>query len=174
MNHGDIVDLRTPEGRATARRHGLPVPGEDVPAGADRDGGSGQEAPPGGLTSEKEFQAKVIAEAKKRGWKCYHVHFSQASEAGFPDWVFVRERVVFAELKSEQGRLTKDQKAWYHALLNAGAEAHVWRPSDWQLVVETLMRRTDDATQRPQGTQGVPAAVSAAQLREEGRSPPKR
>ena len=56
--------------------------------------------------SEKEFQHQVCQLARLCGWRIYHVHFSQRSEPGFPDLVLVRERVVYAELKSETGEVT--------------------------------------------------------------------
>jgi len=42
-------------------------------------------------------------------------------------------KVIIAELKSEKGRLTEDQKLW---LIASGAV--VWRPSDWDKITLTL------------------------------------
>lgn len=51
MNHGDCIDLRTPEGRAAARRAGLPVPPDPPEEASTRAGVGGevrgQEAPRG-------------------------------------------------------------------------------------------------------------------------------
>lgn len=95
-------------------------------------------APVDDATAEKQFQAEVIKEAKRRGWRCFHVHDSRKSEAGWPDLVLVRDRVVFAELKSEGGRLTADQKTWVELLGGAGAEVYVWRPSSWPEIMRVL------------------------------------
>jgi hypothetical protein len=57
------------------------------------------------------------------GWRVYHTWDSRKSEPDFPDLVLVRDRVMFAELKSPRGRLRKDQAAWLCALRAAGAEA---------------------------------------------------
>jgi len=48
--------------------------------------------------------------------------------------------VIFAELKSEKGRLTVDQSVWSMALFNE--RYHVWRPSDWlSAEIERIVRR---------------------------------
>lgn len=57
---------------------------------------------------------------------------------GFPDLVLARERVVFAELKSERGKVQPEQSDWLERLRAAGAEAHLWRPSSWDDVVAVL------------------------------------
>lgn len=88
--------------------------------------------------SEKEFQAKVIEHAISRSWLVYHTYNSVRSRAGFPDLVCVRDRVVFAELKTESGTLAKDQREWRDALKEAGAEWHLWRPSDWSAIQAVL------------------------------------
>ncbi len=60
----------------------------------------------------------------------YHTHDSRRSPAGFPDCVFAWRsgRVVYAELKSEKGRLTPDQRRWLDYLALSGAPVYVWRP----------------------------------------------
>lgn len=88
--------------------------------------------------SEKEFDAKVVDYAERRGWLSYHTWNSRRSAKGFPDRVFVRERVVWAELKDESGAMSKEQREWRDALQRAGAEWYLWRPSDWSRIVEIL------------------------------------
>lgn len=92
--------------------------------------------------SEAEFSLELASFAKLTGWLGYHTHDSRHSEPGFPDWVFVRERHLFAELKTNRGRLSKAQEVWIARLRNAGAEVHVWRPCDWDEVVDVLTRRS--------------------------------
>ena len=57
--------------------------------------------------TEAEHLEQVKAVALTCGWRLYHTFDSRRSAAGFPDLVLVRPpRVIFAELKSEKGRLT--------------------------------------------------------------------
>lgn len=82
--------------------------------------------------TEKELLGLVRECAKLRGWLCYHTHYSARSEAGFVDCCLVRgNRLIFAELKSDSGRLTDAQRWWFTALEGTAAECYVWRPSSW-------------------------------------------
>ncbi len=95
-----------------------------------------------GLVTEREFQGAVIDLARALGWTVYHPWLSVRSAAGFPDLVLVRPpRVVFAELKTERGRVSPAQERWL-ALLRAcpGVEAYVWRPGEWNSVSAVLRR----------------------------------
>ena len=67
-------------------------------------------------------------------------HWSIHSDAGWPDLALVRPpRFIAAELKSDRGQLTDDQAQWLDLLdACAGVEAYVWRPADWDRVVEAL------------------------------------
>jgi len=60
--------------------------------------------------------------------------------AGFPDLVLVGGRVLYRELKSMRGRTSDAQSAWLASLRAAGADACVWRPSDWDEIVVELGR----------------------------------
>lgn len=89
--------------------------------------------------TEKAFQAIVIKAAKLFHWLCYHTHDSRRSPEGFPDLVMVRRnRLIFAELKTEKGRVKLSQKEWLDALREAGEETYVWRPSAWQDITRIL------------------------------------
>lgn len=90
--------------------------------------------------SEREFQAMVIEFASLSQWLVYHTHDSRRSHAGFPDLTLVRPpRVVFAELKSERGRVMPQQQAWLDNLREcAGVESYLWRPSDWDELEDVL------------------------------------
>lgn len=82
-------------------------------------------------TSEAELMAEVRKLAKQLGWLVYHTHRSDRSEAGFPDLVLVRPPfVLYRELKSEKGRLRKEQEVWLHTLGEAGQDVGVWKPHD--------------------------------------------
>ena len=90
--------------------------------------------------TEKQWQKAVEREARRGGWMFYHTRYSLGSGAGFPDLVLVRgKRVIFAELKSDTGKLTPKQEEWAAALLGAGAEWHLWRPMHADQVWETLL-----------------------------------
>lgn len=80
--------------------------------------------------TEKELLAAVRQVAQLTGWRVYHTHDSRRSEAGFPDLVLVRDRVLYRELKTARGRTTPEQDAWLEALRATGADADVWRPQD--------------------------------------------
>lgn len=81
--------------------------------------------------TEKQLQQAIVDYARLAGWLVFHPHDSRRSEPGFPDLVLVRDRVIFAELKTDDGRMSKEQSAWTYALAQAGAEVYLWRPSDW-------------------------------------------
>lgn len=88
--------------------------------------------------SESQFQAAVILLAEVCGWKVYHTHDSRRSNKGFPDLVLVRERTIYRELKTETGKLTPEQRDWLLALRQAGDDADMWRPRDWQHIEDIL------------------------------------
>ena len=88
--------------------------------------------------SEKDFQQRVIAHALPLGWVYYHTKDSRRSPAGFPDLVLVRDRIIYAELKTEKGRVSAKQGAWFCGLTRAGGECYVWRPSQWPEIVSVL------------------------------------
>lgn len=91
--------------------------------------------------TERDWQHQVIDLAKLFGWRVYHPFLSKWSERGFPDLTLVRERLIFVELKREDGRLSPHQEEWLDALKAAGVECYVWRPSDFGEAQETLRRR---------------------------------
>lgn len=62
----------------------------------------------------------------------------QGDGAGFPDLVLVRERVVWVELKSDIGVLSDEQEIWIAMLHRAGQEVYVWKPCDWDTILEVL------------------------------------
>jgi VRR-NUC domain len=91
--------------------------------------------------SEEELQSAVIELAHLFGWVVAHFRPAKtergwrtavsADGAGFPDLVLVRERVIFAELKSQRGHLSEQQRMWSTSLVQAGAEIYTWRPAQW-------------------------------------------
>ena len=90
--------------------------------------------------TETEFQAQVVRAARMFRWMVSHMTLPQRSEPGVPDLLMVRPpRVVFAELKRQNGRVTIPQHMWFHDLDKCpGVEVYIWKPSDWNEIVEKL------------------------------------
>ena len=102
--------------------------------------------------TEAEFQRWVTELAEVLGWT--HVHFRPAMTSkgyrtpvsgplgkGWPDLVLVRERIIFAELKSEKGKVSLEQDFVLEELRRAGAEVYVWRPSDRDKIGKVLFSK---------------------------------
>lgn len=107
--------------------------------------------------TEEQFMRQVRETALLRGWVCYHTRDSRGSDSGFPDLVLVNRRqvrLIFAELKTEIGRVTLDQQGWLSVLSAAGCEAAVWRPADL-LDIEAILR----------GATHIPTGRSAEEFR---------
>jgi hypothetical protein len=93
------------------------------------------------VLSEKAWQAMVVQLAALTGWRTFHPYDSRRSAAGWLDLVLVRgPDLVFAELKTDRGRVTSAQAEWIDALRAAGQEVVVWRPADWPTVEQRLRR----------------------------------
>lgn len=93
------------------------------------------------LKTEEEFQSAILYEADCAGWGLrYHPYDSRRSESGYPDLTMVhvdRGLLVMAELKTDRGRVSPEQRGWLTGLRMAGVHAPLWRPrmasaiSDW-------------------------------------------
>ena len=105
------------------------------------------------LISERELAATVDALAEQAGWKIFGVLeqrvYARRLSKGWPDRVLLRNgpgcsRLIFAELKSERGKLTPEQGEWLLALRLFGEdrdqaiEVYLWRPSDLDSIEEIL------------------------------------
>jgi VRR-NUC domain-containing protein len=100
--------------------------------------------------NEADFQSVVVEVARLAGWRVAHFRPARtdkgwrtpvtADGAGWPDLVLVRPpRIVFAELKSERGKVRPEQTEWLDVLrLLPGTEVYLWRPNDWDALVEVL------------------------------------
>lgn len=96
--------------------------------------------------SEADWTAWIIDVAQWLGWKVVHFRPARTADGrwrtpmqgnkGFPDLVLCRAgRIIIAELKTDCGRLTADQKAWMSEL---GELGRVWRPSSRDKILEEL------------------------------------
>jgi hypothetical protein len=104
--------------------------------------------------TEAQLLEAVIDAAHFYGWRVAHFRPAktergwrtpvQADGKGWPDLTLVRERVVFAELKTARGLVSAEQEDWLAALARAGAELYLWREGDWiDGTVERALRRRD-------------------------------
>ena len=97
---------------------------------------------------ERDFLATVVEYAQLKGWLVHHVlesrHYAKRIGPGYPDLVLVRDgQLLFIEVKSEKGKLSKAQAEWILALVKVAyssprVECHVWRPSDWPTIEKVL------------------------------------
>ncbi len=102
-------------------------------------------APPQPGIGEEAFQALVVDLAERFRWVAWHDNDSRRNDAGLPDLLLIRERVIWRELKTQKGRLSAEQAAWGELLLRCGQDWAIWRPSDWAEVVATLTKETINA-----------------------------
>ena len=113
--------------------------------------------------TEAEFQQQVIDLAHLYGWHVNHTRRSigkhgrwvtATSCRGFPDlttWNPRQLRFLFAELKTEKGRVTPDQHDVLASMAETGIEVYVWRPSDFDVIQAVLKgpRPTGRGAARP-------------------------
>jgi hypothetical protein len=95
--------------------------------------------------TEGDFQETVIGLAKLFGWQVAHFRPAWTEQGwrtpmqghkGYPDLTLARRGVVLiAELKTEKGKVTKDQQAWAEQI---GEQYRLWRPSDLEAIKEEL------------------------------------
>ena len=101
--------------------------------------------------SERIFQEQVMQVAATCGWDAHHIKpgkygatYKTDGLAGMPDLILIGQRgqgVIYAELKSRTGKLSKIQEARIMQLLENGCEVHVWRPADIDRIVDRLSAR---------------------------------
>lgn len=112
--------------------------------------------------TEAAFQRQIIDLAHLYGWRVAHFRPAQNARGdhrtpvagdgkGFPDLVLVRDRVLFIELKTSTGQLTRDQLDWGGALLKAGATWARWRPEDWP-DIEAALKPAPQGSREQAGT----------------------
>ena len=104
---------------------------------------------------ESTFQSSVIMLARLHGWLVMHTRAVEIrpgvwktplqGHAGYPDLTLAHASrgVIFAELKSEMGRLSDKQELWCQTLNDAGMDHYVWRPKDMDYISKRLARRPD-------------------------------
>ena len=99
-------------------------------------------------TSEAQFQKELIAAAELFGWEVDHTYRGKVAKGawrtnsrrnGRPDLFLFRDgEHMWAELKTDTGRLSEEQLVEIAKMRLAECEVHVWRPRDWESIVERL------------------------------------
>lgn len=116
------------------------------------------------LETEAMFAGWVDDARRLGGWLATHFRPARSAggvvtaiqgDKGWPDWVLAHPdgRLVFAELKTSNGRVTPEQRAWLDALANAAMrftsdlgssvvafDVCIWRPEDRPEVEAILLR----------------------------------
>ena len=91
--------------------------------------------------TEKTFRAQVVGLARALGWEVYGAWLSIHSRSGYPDlhlWHPMKRRSLWAELKTERGKLSDAQAATIETMRMAGLDVRIWRPSDWEEIENAL------------------------------------
>ena len=103
--------------------------------------------------SEAGFQQQITELAALLGWRCLHVRKSIGRRRGGPAWQTTTSvngwvdllcwrprtgQLFAAELKSQNGKLTDEQRQVLAELNACGIPAFCWRPADWDEVQRIL------------------------------------
>lgn len=86
------------------------------------------------------------------GWRAAHFRAVETKHRGYtvpvgahgdgwPDFTFVRDRVIYAEAKAGTGRVQPKQQAWLQLLIAAGQEVYVFRPEYLEEIAAVLRHR---------------------------------
>lgn len=79
---------------------------------------------------EKILQQRIVNMCRSLGHRVYHTHDSRRSEPGFPDLAIAYPSVtIYAELKREKKRPTRDQVWWLDYFAGLGLPVYLWRPT---------------------------------------------
>lgn len=78
---------------------------------------------------------KVEQLAEYCGWWVWHDNDSRRNRAGWPDLVLLKPgRLIFAELKTDTGKLSAEQRRILSMLKMSGQEVYIWRPTDFETI----------------------------------------
>ncbi len=105
------------------------------------------------MITERELQNTLLETCDALGIRAFHVHDSRrqvrkdgrlqlvgdARASGYPDLTIIAQGgAIWAELKSEKGKLNPDQVEWLESL--PPHRAHVWRGRDLDLAIDIIRR----------------------------------
>lgn len=95
--------------------------------------------------SEDDWKSRVMDYARLKRWRCCHIRPAKTNkgwrtpiegDTGLPDLILARDgRVILVELKRVGAYPVPSQKAWLAA---AGSNGYLWRPTDWDEVMDVL------------------------------------
>ena len=98
------------------------------------------------IITEAEYKATIVEAGLKYGWLVESIPdsrkvYPRETAAGFPDLVLAKPPILlFIEVKTEHGKLSKQQALWLLELNQCGGvQAFVARPSGWDSL-EKLLR----------------------------------
>ena len=100
---------------------------------------------------ESTFTHQVIDLAQTNGWLAVHFRSVRVArpdgttywqcpvegDEGFPDCVFLRDRLVVAELKVKTA-VKPEQERWLNGFRAVGIAAYVWKPADFDEIRKVL------------------------------------
>lgn len=103
--------------------------------------------------TERELQEHVRTICAQLGLYHYHTHDSRRSQRGFPDSFIMHRRsgrILFAELKTQTGQLSSEQKAVSYSLIAGGHDWRLWRPAELTSghIARTLAEMTRETINR--------------------------
>lgn len=103
--------------------------------------------------TEAQHQSAILELAQLTGWRWYAVPDSRRCPAGWPDLVLVKgDRIIFAELKTDKGKLRRTQEDWLDALSQVReVTVRIWRPGDWPEIERMLGGRDGDLSRSLEG-----------------------
>lgn len=101
--------------------------------------------------TEAELLDAIVVLARILGWSVAHFRpartehgwrTAMSGDKGFPDLVLAKAgRTIFAELKSDAGRVAPEQNLWIDALSGGCNLVAVWRPKHWHDgTIESVLR----------------------------------
>ncbi|HET8522263.1 MAG TPA: VRR-NUC domain-containing protein [Thermomicrobiales bacterium] len=89
--------------------------------------------------TEAQMQNSLKHAALQLGYRCYHTTYSIGSDAGFPDLHIVGHGRQFVfELKGPRGKLRPGQQDWIDAYREAGVDALVIWPDEYDKALDLL------------------------------------
>ena len=101
--------------------------------------------------NEAEFQRAVVKVARLYGWLVDHTppmrnaggDIYTGGLTGKTDLLLLSQKgkgIIFAELKTQKGKMSAAQCSFQDVVNMNGGEHYIWRPGDWDAIVERLRR----------------------------------
>ena len=90
--------------------------------------------------SEKQLSQAIVDLGRLLGFRVHRNWSEMHSPKGWPDLVLCKPpRLIFAEIKSQDGKVTEEQQEWLDLLAQVpGIEVHLWRPADFEEIAAIL------------------------------------